>query len=195
MAPLILSLERLLKEEMKWVGFRAIEHRTTNQKHDAMVLVFRFKPKMRPVFAPRNLCCSRCVRSNDQCTYSKRRWHQPGQHLHRQRSYPWQNNGDAVHVREDLFHSTSGWIVERRMLPFKRYLPQLVEPDTRVYFGNNVCGLPQRNKCCSDISSGNLSVDIALSELSSSCVGRLGASRNEAVIFTMERQLLASLEA
>ncbi|CAM9724096.1 unnamed protein product [Scytosiphon promiscuus] len=65
--------------------------------------------------------CRRCVRSESQCNYSKRRWHHPDlPHQRHHQRQPKQMDRDAVHPRADLVHSTPGGPLEHRMLPFKR---------------------------------------------------------------------------
>ncbi|CAM9567130.1 unnamed protein product, partial [Hapterophycus canaliculatus] len=86
---------------------------------------------MPPVFAPRNPCRSRCLRTESECRYSKRRWHHPNPLQHQHQCQIHQSGGEAVHAREDLVHLTPGGLLEGRMLPLKRYLTPLVEAITR----------------------------------------------------------------
>ncbi|CAM9545027.1 unnamed protein product, partial [Hapterophycus canaliculatus] len=64
--------------------------------------------------------CSRCVRSESECSYSKRRWHHPDHTKDKQQDVPQQRDRDAKHASEDLDHSTPGALLDGRMLPLKR---------------------------------------------------------------------------
>ncbi|CAM9393289.1 unnamed protein product, partial [Hapterophycus canaliculatus] len=63
---------------------------------------------------------SRCVRTESECKYIKRRWHHGDPLQHRQQDHPRQSDHDAMLVGEDAVHPTSGALVKHRMLPFKR---------------------------------------------------------------------------
>lgn len=79
------------------------------------------------VSCPSGNCCSRCLQTGDECTYSKRRWHLP--HLQQPRKtqqhpqQPQQPDRDRVHATHVLQHSASNAVPGHDgMLPLKRYL-------------------------------------------------------------------------
>ncbi|CAM9912130.1 unnamed protein product [Ectocarpus sp. 4 AP-2014] len=63
--------------------------------------------------------CRRCLRTSDECTYSKRRWHLPDHQ--QQQEEQQQPNPDQVHPTQVLLSSTSCAVLRRGgMLSFKR---------------------------------------------------------------------------
>lgn len=115
--------------------------------------MIRFRTNSPSAVHLRNLCFSRCLRTDSECRYSKRRWHHrdPSQHRHMQ-SY-----GDGVRAGEDLVHGTPGALLGHGRLPFKRYLTPVVGPKARSVSTPSIqmCGrLPPR--CSLSDRSGSI---------------------------------------